>query len=158
MSVKISQVKAPKFKFSAFALTHKGKKDNYPTPKKLYKELDSEFHFDYDPCPLNPEGLREIDGLGDWGGSNYVNPPYSNKTPWIRKAIEQQKKGKLTVMLVPADTSTNWFHDLLVPNCEIRFIKGRVSFNGRTHASFPTMICIFRPKANPSSEGKEGKA
>ncbi len=30
--------------------------DDWATPKKLYDELDAEFHFDYDPCPLNGRG------------------------------------------------------------------------------------------------------
>lgn len=126
----------------------KGKKDNYPTPKSLYEELNKEFHFDYDPCPLNPEGLRERDGFGDWRKSNFVNPPYSNKTPWIKKAIEEQRKGNVTVMLLPVDTSTNWFHDLIMPNCEVRWIRGRVSFRKGSHASYASMLCIFRPKAD----------
>lgn len=136
---------APTFKFTAFALRSKGKKDNYPTPKKLYDELDQEFHFDHDPCPLNPPGLRDVDGLGDWGHSNYVNPPYSNKRPWIKKAIEEQARGNLTVMLLPADTSCNWFHDMVMPHAEVRFIRGRVSFNAKSHASYPSMLCIFKP-------------
>ena len=29
------------------------KSDNWATPKKLYDELNKEFNFDFDPCPLN---------------------------------------------------------------------------------------------------------
>lgn len=79
----------------ALAGYFRGLKDNTATPKLLYEQLDAEFHFDYDPCPINPEGLRSQDGLGgEWGKRNYVNPPYSNKVPWIKKAIEEQGKGK----------------------------------------------------------------
>ncbi len=35
------------------------KEDNIQTPEDLYTELDSEFHFTFDPCPLNPK----FDGL-----------------------------------------------------------------------------------------------
>ena len=130
----------------------KGRKDNFPTPEKLFKELNDEFHFDHDPCPLNPVGMRAVDGFGNWGRSNYVNPPYSNKAPWIKKAIEEQKKGNLTVMLLPVDTSTKWFQDLIMPNAEIRWIRGRLSFNnGKSHAAYASMLCIFRPKEGVSS-------
>lgn len=146
-------------KFKAFALRNgnkggrHGKNDNTPTPKKMYDELNVEFHFDHDPCFLNPQGLREYDGLGNWGTSNFVNPPYSKKTPWILHAVEEQRKGHRTVMLLPADTSTNWFHDLIMPNAEIRFIRGRVSFREGTHASYPSMLAIFEPMtASPTSE------
>jgi hypothetical protein len=90
------------------------------TPKWLYEQLDNEFHFDFDPCPYpRPEGF---DGLTcEWGQSNYVNPPFGsvvvevlNKkgvmvqrkmgvTAWVRKAIEEYKKGKLVVLVYPID-------------------------------------------------------
>ena len=39
--------------------------DHWATPKKLYDELNSEFHFDFDPCPL----YSEFDWLEiEWGG------------------------------------------------------------------------------------------
>jgi len=39
--------------------------DNWGTPKEFYDELDKEFHFDFDPCPLN----HTFDGLTcEWGG------------------------------------------------------------------------------------------
>lgn len=131
----------------------KGDRDNCPTPKSLYDELNAEFHFDYDPCSINPPHLRERDGLGDWGQRNYVNPPYSKKAIWIKKAVDEQKKGKLSVMLLPVDTSTAWFHDLVLPNAEIRWIRGRVRFNAAgCPAKFASMIIIFRPKMPFSSE------
>jgi hypothetical protein len=126
-------------------LNAKGHKDNYATPAYLYEELDKEFQFDHDPCGLNPLGLREIDGLGEWGKRNWVNPPYSKKIPWIQKAIEEQRKGKLTVMLLPVDTSTSWFLDMVLPNAEVRWIRGRLKF-GKTHAAYASMLAIFRPR------------
>ncbi|HPI84695.1 MAG TPA: DNA N-6-adenine-methyltransferase [Caldisericia bacterium] len=106
--------------------------DNWKTPDWLYQKLDNEFHFDFDPCPLNHD--MSWDGLEvEWGGSNYVNPPYSRKLKesFIRKAIEESKKGKLCVMLLPVSTSTAIFHDWIQPYAkEIRFLRGRVAFEG----------------------------
>jgi site-specific DNA-methyltransferase (adenine-specific) len=131
----------------------KGNHDNRLTPKQLYNKLDAEFHFNYDPCPANPTvGMREKDGLGSWGTRNYVNPPYSEKAVWIKKAIEEQQKGKLSVLLLPVDTSTSWFHDLVIPNAEIRWIRGRVQFIPGMPAKFASMVCIFRPKTVFNSE------
>lgn len=123
-------------------------KDDYQTPRSLYKKLDDEFHFDYDPCPaIIKEGMREKDGLGSWGKRNYVNPPFSEKNKWVMKAIEEQRKGKLTVMLLPVDTSTSLFHDHILPNAEIRWIRGRLRFEPKnTPVKFGTMILVFRPK------------
>jgi hypothetical protein len=81
------------------------------TPPALYATLDAEFHFDFDPCPYPlPEGF---DGLTcEWGQSSYVNPPFGSiihngkkkgPTAWVRKAIEEQAKGKRVVLVYPLD-------------------------------------------------------
>lgn len=121
---------------SNFISRHTG--DNWGTPDALYFQLDDEFKFNCDPCPLNPN--PSMDGLSkEWGTSTFVNPPYSNPRPWIEKAIEESKRGKTVVMLLRGDTSTRWFHDLVLDKAEIRFIKGRIKFNNphlpRSHPS-----------------------
>lgn len=81
------------------------------TPPELYAELNAEFDFDFDPCPYPlPEGF---DGLTcEWGLRNYVNPPFGSiihhgkkkgPTAWMRKAIEEQANGKLSVVVYPVD-------------------------------------------------------
>lgn len=115
---------------------HVNNDDNYATPPKLYDELNKEFNFDFDPCPYNENKITdETDGLlKEWGKSNFVNPPYSRKLKeqFILKAIEEQKKGKTSVFLVPVSTSTRLFHDLIKPNAtDIRYLKGRIKFGKR---------------------------
>lgn len=110
-------------------------KDNWATPKEFYEKLNQEFHFDFDPCPLNEGEIPpEKDGLLiDWGGCNFVNPPYSRKLKeaFIKKAVQESKKGKVVVMLLPVSTSTAIFHDYVKPNAkEIRFVRGRIAFEG----------------------------
>lgn len=103
--------------------------DEWATPKDFYKTLDAEFHFDYDPCPLKGTGGLE----GDWGKRNYINPPYSRslKLAFVKKAIQQARKGKLCVLLLPVSTSTVLFHDYIKPNAkQIRFVRGRIAFCG----------------------------
>jgi hypothetical protein len=94
---------------------HRGNGDDgkhyWLTPPDLYAELDAEFHFDFDPCP-HPLPLG-FDGLTcEWGRSNYVNPPFGSiihhgkkkgPTAWVRKAIAEQQKGKLVVLVYPVD-------------------------------------------------------
>jgi hypothetical protein len=64
--------------------------DNWATPKKLYDELNSEFNFDFDPCPLNEDEITpDKDGLLiEWGYSNYINPPYRRdlKEAFVKKS------------------------------------------------------------------------
>lgn len=81
------------------------------TPPDLYRALDIEFNFDFDPCPYPLPG--GFDGLTcEWGKSNYVNPPFGSimhqgkkkgPTAWVRKAIEEHKKGKTVVLVYPID-------------------------------------------------------
>ena len=62
-----------------------------------------------------------------------MNPPYSLtlKTAFVLKAIEQMRKGKTSVMLLPVSTSTSLFHDYIKPNAhEIRFVRKRIKFLG----------------------------
>lgn len=105
--------------------------DNWLTPKNVYDELDKEFHFDFDPCPYNPGKIINDGLLIEWGQSNFVNPPYSPalKAAFILKGIEEKKKGKISVFLIPAQTGTKLFHDIILPNAkEVRFRKGRIQF------------------------------
>lgn len=126
--------------------------DNWGTPKEFYEQLNKEFNFDFDPCPLN----HSFDGLScEWGQSNFINPPYSRKLKeaFVQKAFEESKKGKICVLLLPVSTSTKLFHEIIYPNCEIRFIKKRLKFlpDGNPcnkSGQFDSMICIFRGKNN----------
>ena len=117
-------------------------KQDWRTPKKLYDELDKEFNFDFDPCPPNPKqnGL-----IIEWGKRNYVNPPYSDVSKWIRKGVAESLKGKLVVFLTASRTDTRWFHDYALKYAkEIRFIKGRLKFSGyKNSAPFPSCVIIF---------------
>ncbi len=69
--------------------------DDYYTPKDVFDRLAIEF--DIDVC-APPGGIpwipakrfftQEDDGLSQpWTGRVWMNPPYSNPTPWVRKFI-----------------------------------------------------------------------
>jgi len=126
--------------------------DNWETPEWLYDQLNSEFDFDFDPCPLN----AKFDGLTvEWKSSNYCNPPYNriDKPKFIQKAYDEWLKGKTCVLLIPAATGTKQFHELILPHAEIRFLKGRVAFKGynskgeyttKNKGKHDSMIVIFK--------------
>jgi len=139
--------------------------DDWKTPDSLYDELNKEFHFTFDPCPLNNAinicgclFFKYFNGLEvKWEASNFINPPYNRiaKEAFIRKAYNESLNGKLCVMLLPVSTSTKIFHEIILPHAEIRFLKGRVKFEGvNTKGEFvnnkcgmhDSMICIFRGK------------
>jgi len=130
--------------------------DHWATPDWLYDELNKEFKFDFDPCPLN----SDFDGLKvKWGKSNFINPPYNriDKPKFIQKAFEEWKKGSNCVLLIPSATGTKQFHELILPNAEIRFLKGRIAFKGcnskgeyteKNKGKHDSMIVIFKGNIN----------
>ena len=135
---------------SDLTLSHMSKSDSFATPKELYQSLDSEFHFNDDPCPLEDRpllsGKAMVDGLDrEWGSATYMNPPYSEPAKWCRKAYLESLKGKTIVGLLRGDTSTKWFHEWVLPYAELRFVKGRLKFNGKP-APFSSIIAIWREK------------
>lgn len=119
--------------------------EKWKTPEVFYDKLNEEFHFDFDPCPSNPQ----FDGLEiEWGKCNFVNPPYGNIiAKWLEKAVEEQQKGKTSVFLIPSRTDTRWWHTYVMQADEIRFIKGRLRFQGAIHnAPFPSVVVVFKGK------------
>lgn len=139
---------------------HKGMltslKQNWQTPQELYDGLNKEFHFDFDPCPINPK----FDGLEvEWGKSNFVNPPYgrykegkyakkSAQDLFVKKAYEESQKGKLVVLLIPVRTSSERWQIYILdnPNAEIRFMPKRFKFSKSSDtAMFCSAIVIFYP-------------
>ena len=133
----------------------KSKSDKWQTPKYLYDELDKEFHFNFDPCPITwKEG--DPDGLSiRWGTSTFVNPPYSNVAKWIKKAFDESMKGNTVVMLINAITDTVAFHTYINGIADVRFIRGRVSFIDPSNPDKkqpnvkPSMIVVFKGRGIP---------
>ena len=115
---------------------------DWQTPQALYQELDKEFHFDHDPCPYP----ASLDGLVmPWGKRNFVNPPYGREVgKWVKRGWEIAQEGALVVMLLAARTDTRWFHDYVLGQSEVRFIKGRLHFDEKGPAPFPSAVVIFR--------------
>lgn len=119
------------------------KSDHWYTPMDFYLELDREFHFTFDPCPL----MAKEDGRKvKWTGRVFCNPPYSKVKEFLKKGLYHLASGdcELLVYLIPARTDTAWFHDFCKKG-EIRFLRGRLKFGGaKTSAPFPSMVVIFK--------------
>ena len=127
----------------------KSKSDKWITPPEFYAELNKEFQFNYDPCPIEwkPEDKNGL--LEEWGSSTFVNPPYSKVALWIEKAYNEWKKGKKIVMLINSITDTKAFHKYIYNQAELRFIKGRLKFinpecpDKKQPSPKPSMLVIF---------------
>lgn len=128
--------------------------DEWGTPKDLFDQLDSEFHFNLDVastdgnCKCEMHFTKEDDGLKrDWSGRRvFCNPPYSQISRWVEKCYREGcKDNTLVVMLIPARTDTKYFHNFIVNRAEIRFLSKRLSFEGSNNkAPFPVLVVIFR--------------
>ena len=116
---------------------------HWATPRELYEELDKEFNFNDDPCPLHGEG-----GLDRrWGTRTFLNPPYGREiTKWLAQAVNESIWGSTIVCLVPSRTDTKWWHGLVMQYAkEIRFLRGRLKFgDSKNSAPFPSAIVIFK--------------
>jgi len=112
--------------------------DDWATDPNFYRVLNDKYRFDFDPCPWHHD--MSWDGLEvEWGQRNYVNPPYSDrketgylKSSFVQKAIEESRKGKLCVLLLPVSTSTRLFHQVILPNITnpVEFVERRIPFIG----------------------------
>lgn len=148
------------------------KKMDWCTPKWLFDLLHAEFVFKLDAaasaenarCPLfwtekddaliqpwlRPNNLRS-------GAirSVFCNPPYGRGIgAWMLKAkIEVLAHDGVVIMLVPARPDTRWWSDNVADGAtEVRFIKGRIQFEGaKSGATFPSAIVIYT-STPPSGE------
>lgn len=140
-------------------------RDLWRTPPALFASLDAEFCFQLDAAAAPHNALcrkfitAEQNTLEtpwsdylDIPGYAWLNPPYSDITPFVKKAAAENKSQIGTVMLVPADTSVGWFREAIETASEVRFITaGRLAFinpvtgkpvSGNNKGS---MLIIWRP-------------
>lgn len=116
--------------------------DHWATPDHVYAALDSEFKFNFDPCPIN-----SANGLIDkWHGRVFCNPPYSAIHEFLLCGLSALAEGNVEILvyLIPSRTDTRWFHYYCIKAREIRFLRGRLKFgNAKFNAPFPSMVVVF---------------
>ena len=112
-------------------------------PVKICKE------YFYDPCPAHTPYKAPIffNGLyGDWEKFNYVNPMYEVKTLrlFVKKAVQQAKQNRMSIMLLPAKTDQDWFHNIILKNrYEVHWIEGRLRFKNNKHNAQDSHFLAF---------------
>ena len=114
--------------------------DDYRTDKWL-RNVFAGWH---DPCPYK----AEFDGLlEDWRVNTFINPPYSNPKPWVKKAIRDNRAyGSTIVLLVKMDSSTEWFKLLQEAGAHFLWVNGRLKFRTGKTAPFPSCLAILEAK------------
>lgn len=130
----------------------------------LYEAMDGH-PFDLDPCsPTKGAGAPvrakrhftvEDDGLSqEWQGRCYLNPPYSDLEPWLRKAADAtwcrgmsnpptEEAGRrahplceAVVALIPARTHTLYWKKYVDDHARVLFLQGKISFLMPTSEGF----------------------
>jgi DNA (cytosine-5)-methyltransferase 1 len=119
-----------------------GTDDEWLTPPEIAEGLDK-IGVAFDPCwapgtLYHPALFADIraghDGLllpwEDADGLVYFNPPYSDISPWLKKAHEASAAGAHVLGLVPAKLELAAFHDhVFAANTKILAIRSRLRFH-----------------------------
>lgn len=130
--------------------------DTWATPVWLFNYAKNRYgDFDLDVCAAhdsfkcqNYYTENENSLVQPWKSLNWCNPPYSNIRPWVEKAALETNEGHRTVMLLPADFSTQWFRLVWDVSSEILIINRRVQFVGaKTSPKFASFFCFITPEA-----------
>lgn len=129
------------------------KSSEWGTPQALFDRLDMAFLFKLDVAATTEntkcaQFLSAPDGLIEpWvDGWSWCNPPYGRGIgDWTAKAVHEQAYGHQSVLLLPARTDTVWWHrDVMAYATQIRFLVGRLRFEGATSsAPFPSALIVF---------------
>jgi hypothetical protein len=114
-------------------------------PPEIYEPLNKQFRFNFDPCP-SPRP-KNFDGLNVGWESNWVNPPFwAGITVWVNKAIEEQGKGKTSVLIL----LDSWVAKLLEAGSKVRSLGFRDWVHSkdqtRRKAPRPSFLFILRGK------------
>ena len=128
-------------------------RDNWETPQDFFDKLNEEFGFTLDVCAEDDTAkcekyyTKKDDAFTKkWKGVCWMNPPYGRGIGvWLEKAYETSQNESTVVCLIPSRTDTKWWHDYVMQAAEIRFVKGRLKFDGhKNSAPFPSAFVVFK--------------
>ena len=135
---------------------HTTGKTDWETPPEVFDLLNKEFRFTLDPCatPRTAKCRRfftsKQDGLTrPWCGRVFVNPPYGRQiSSWVRKGFQESLSStEIVVMLLPARTDPDWWHDYVMKAKEVRLTAGRLCFLDQgqpvKNPAFGSAIVVF---------------
>lgn len=109
-------------------------KDVWQTPDELTDMLG---RIDLDPCAGQDSDIgtvnftKEDDGLSKtWSGRVFVNPPFSQKSDWLGKVIDERDNTEVVFVVTPDSTDTkSWWHNYIAEYADyIWFSRGRIAY------------------------------
>jgi site-specific DNA-methyltransferase (adenine-specific) len=137
-------------------IIYSSRSEEYGTPRDLFWTLNSEFNFQLDAAASHQNAkcekylTKEENSLSyRWTETTWLNPPYGRLIDsfMTKAAFESHHRDVEVCCLVPARTDTEWFHASVWGRAaELRYIKGRLRFEGGEHSStFPSVVIVYRP-------------
>lgn len=121
----------------------KGTSDEHYTPKALFDMLNVKFDLDV-AAPVGGCGIapcwfdKQSDGLSqEWFGNVWMNPPYSNPTPWVEKFVNHGQG----IALLPTTRGRWW--DLMWNNADA-IVPTVYNFKFDRPDNLPSKPTIFR--------------
>jgi site-specific DNA-methyltransferase (adenine-specific) len=134
---------------------------DWRTPPEVFDPLNTEFHFTLDAAATESSAkcakyyTPETDGLSaSWEGETvFCHPPAAELADWVRKCAEEGRKpGTTVVLFAPAKTDAAYFHDHILGQCELRFLKGRIvlmdeNSNSSGRPACGSLLAIYRGAA-----------
>lgn len=107
------------------------------TPKALYELLVTQARrFD-----VSDRHDGTFDAFRDeWPAHWFANPPYGKEI--IRWVAKMNSAGP-GVALIHARTDTRWAQEFVLPFAEVEFIRGRLHFDDKAPAPFPSILAWF---------------
>lgn len=132
----------------------------WQTPHYFFDILKDNFDIELDAATTIDNPLRtpsfyteQDNGLNQpWVTWTYCNPPYSETELWVRKAYYEMIRGHNSLLLLPANVDTKWFHqyiwnrykDQAHEGITVKLIYKRIWFVGApAPAKFSNMLVIF---------------
>ena len=142
------------------AMSARTMREDLGTPDKVFNPLHAEFRFTVDGAAhaQNAKLPRYWDDSLDldWSGERvWLNPPYGHKNlrRWIGKAWRESQRGALVVCLVPSNTGQVWWTEYAIKASEIRWIRGKLRFEGaKSCAPFASVVLIFLPAVGSNAQ------
>ena len=161
-SVKEFKATPPQPKGNFFTgLEKSSKTDEHYTPQKitdfLYKFCPE---FDLDPCSDSNKNIKakrhytqEDNGLAkSWNGRVFVNPPFSDVSDWVKKALDEYRKQNCdeVIFLSKFDSRVGWFKPLAQNFSPLCVVEGYVSYHGNDGdaATFSTALWYLGDRRN----------
>jgi hypothetical protein len=125
--------------------------DDHYTPRWVFEALELEFSIDVasppqpiDYIPANTYYTIADDGLEQpWHGQIWMNPPFSNATPWVNKFVKHANG----VCLLPMAKSA-WFHTIWETADAIACPhRQQQKFTNNKSISYPWFLAAYGPTA-----------